>query len=365
MTAPRASFARRRLGDRWVPGCVLALSLLFAVGVAKSQEPGRETHLSPPPAVITSIRQLNSLSAAQARLRLPTHLEAVVTYSDPPWGLLFIQDQTGAAYVDVHGKVIPVSQGMRVRVDAVTIPGDVFAAIGEPKITVKGSGPMPAARHVSLAELGAGAADSQWVETTGVLHPAYKYESYRIAFRISDGPNSALVVIPRRGDDFVERLIDAKVRLRGVCGSVIEGAKRVGTQIFVSRPDDIVVEDAASASVNPYAIAETPLASVSSIDLGQRFLHRIRVTGRVASQSSRLLFLESSGHAVPVIPWHGGTIKQGDAADVVGFPSKTEYGTGLADAVVRVDETVRSPQPQKPLVTYAAALKGDDLMLSM
>jgi PAS domain S-box-containing protein len=327
------------------------------MGVARSQEPGGKTLLPPPLAAITDIRQLNTLSQAQARRRLPIHLDAVVTYSDPPWGLLFIQDRTGAAYVDVHGRNIPLLPGTRVRVDGITIPGDVYAAIGEPIVTARGLGPMPEPRHEALAALDAGAADSQWVETIGVLRPAHKHASYRIAFRIRDGPASALLVIPRRDDAFVERMIDARIRVRGVCGSLLEGGKRTGAQIFVSRPEDIVVEDAASALADPYGIAATSLASVSTVDLTQRFLHRIRVTGRVVCRSSMFLFIEDSGRAVPVIPWQGTAIRAGETADAVGFPSGTEFGPGLVDAVVRPLDAGGSSRRKEPARTHAAALK--------
>jgi PAS domain S-box-containing protein len=358
--ASRASLRQHRV---WcVPWYVLALSVPFAGGVAEGQEPGGQTRLPPPPAAITDIRQLNKLSPAQARRRLPIHLEGVVTYSDPPWGLLFIRDPTGAAYVDVHGMNIALFQGMRVRVDAITIPGDVYAAMAEPVLTVKGYGPMPEPARATLADLDAGALDSQWVETTGVLRPAYKYESYRIAFRIRNGAASVLVVIPRRDDDFVERLIGARVRLRGVCGSLLEGGKRIGAQIFVSRPDDIVVEDSAPASADPYGIAATPIGAVSTVDLTQPFLRRIRVTGRVVCRSSKLLCIEDSGRAVPVIPWRTSTIKQGEAADVIGFPSPTEFGLGLVDAIVRPLAAGGSPRKQEPLRIHAAALKGSGIL---
>jgi PAS domain S-box-containing protein len=332
----------------------------FAEDAARSQEARGQARLPPPPAAITDIAQLNALSPAQAGRRFPIHVEAVVTYADQPWGLLFIRDSTGSAFVDIHGKNFALSQGMRVRVDGVTAPGDVYAAIGEPTVTMKGFGPMPKPRCAGLAELDGGTADSQWVETTGVVRPAYKYESYRIAFRLRDGPASALVVIPTRDDDFAERLIDARIRLRGVCGSLLEGGKRIGAQIFVSRPEDVIVEDAAS-SANPLSIAATPLASVSGIDPTQRFQHCIRVTGSIAYRSSGLLFVGDSGLFVPVIPRHGTTIKPGEAVDAIGFPSSTEFGPGLADALVCPRGAGGSPRGSEPLRIHAAALKGDSV----
>ena len=53
--------------------------------------------------VLWTIREVNQLSNIEARNAYSVQLEGTVTYSDPEWGLLFVEDASGAIYVNVHG----------------------------------------------------------------------------------------------------------------------------------------------------------------------------------------------------------------------------------------------------------------------
>src|SRR5215471_20243950 len=49
--------------------------------------------------VLTEIRQVRELSAEEARKQYPVRVRAVVTYFDPHWKTLFIQDDTAGIWV--------------------------------------------------------------------------------------------------------------------------------------------------------------------------------------------------------------------------------------------------------------------------
>ena len=57
-------------------------------------------------AVLKTVAQIRKLSRDEAMLQRPIRLRAVVTYSDPSWDLLFIQDSTAGIYVDFQGRAI-------------------------------------------------------------------------------------------------------------------------------------------------------------------------------------------------------------------------------------------------------------------
>src|ERR1035441_10472222 len=66
---------------------------------------------------IRSVREIVQLDNTDAKHAYPVQLKGVVTYSDPKWGLLFLEDATGAIYIDVHGMGVSIPAGTRLRVD--------------------------------------------------------------------------------------------------------------------------------------------------------------------------------------------------------------------------------------------------------
>ena len=102
----------------------------------------------PPLRTVQDIFRLSKTEAANA---YPIELEAVVTYSDPEWGLLFVQDQTGTTFIDVHGSSTKYPRGARVRVDGVSTAGDNGPAIAQVRIFVLGRGVLPNPEQRSIA----------------------------------------------------------------------------------------------------------------------------------------------------------------------------------------------------------------------
>ena len=84
-----------------------------------------------------------SLTKAEARNGYPVDLEAVVTYSDPEWGHLFVRDQTGSMFIDVRGTSTAYPLGTRVRVRAVTGANDNNILVAQAKVTVLARAPAP------------------------------------------------------------------------------------------------------------------------------------------------------------------------------------------------------------------------------
>lgn len=115
--------------------------------------------------VLRTIRGVNQLTNLEARSALPVQLDAIVTYSDPEWGLLFVEDSSGAIHVNVHGMSTSFPAGSRVKIDAVTGPGDVDTVLVNPHLEVLGKGDLPIPEDRTLAEINARKADSRFVAT--------------------------------------------------------------------------------------------------------------------------------------------------------------------------------------------------------
>ena len=228
--------------------------------------------------VLRTIREVNQLTNLEARNAFPVQLDAIVTYSDPEWGLLFVEDSTGAIYVNVHGMNSSFAAGGRVKIDAVTGPGDVDTVLMNPHVEILSKGELPMPERRSLAEINAQRADSRFVVTHGVLR-AGDQPWKRVCFRLFDGDVSALVVVPQLSSQEARQLVGTTVRLRGVAGVHIdEKGKVVGAMIFVNRLEDIEVEGGAKLNPNTLAVVvnksnpanDITLADLRRILLGER-----------------------------------------------------------------------------------------------
>jgi hypothetical protein len=239
---------------------VLVLSVACFPGFTQAQN----THPT-----LRTVREVRELSNTEARNAYPVQLEGVATYSDAEWGLLFLEDSTGAIYVNTHGANASFPAGSRLRVDAVTGPGDVGTVLVQPNIHTLGQGALPNPEHRNLAELNALTADSRFIETRGVLW-ACDQPWKRICFRIADGKVSALVVLPTRNTSAARSMVGATVRIRGVSGIHLDPkGKPLSALIFVNRLEDIEVEGGGPQNLNALAVIVQKDNSVNNLSMAE------------------------------------------------------------------------------------------------
>jgi PAS domain S-box-containing protein len=310
---------------------------------------------------LKTVQEVASLNNQAARNAYPVELDGVVTYSDPEWGLLFVQDPTGAVYINVHGQELKYPPGTRLSIHAVTGAGDVAPMLVHPIPHVLGRAELPVPEPHSLAELDTGGADSHWVSTEGVLHPGNQAWS-RIAFRIFDGKTWAVVVIPQIDAGESQQWIGAKVRVRAVCGSRIDGAgKREGAQLFVSTLADIQPEQPPPGPL--LNVPVTPIGALQGSLADQRFVSPVHVRGTVTWARPGVFTLEDATGGLAVSLAADAIIHVGDAVDAAGFPAHGDYGFSLADALIRTDGDVIdsgriTPRQESASGIVAAKLSG-------
>jgi len=283
---------------------------------------------------LQTVRAVHDLSNADAKKALPIELQGVVTYSDPEWGLLFIHDDTGSIYINVHGTTTVYPSGSRVIVDGFTAAGDVSAIVTQAKIQVVGHESPPIPEPKSLADLDAGVADSSWVVTEGVLRACDKTWA-RVCFRIFDGKTLAWVIVPHPDSSEAQRLIGATVKIKGVGGAHLDSAgKRVAAQVFVNSLEDFKVEEPSlQISLSSMPI---PIGRLQSADANRRFVHQVHIRGTVTWQSPGLFFLQDGSGAISVESDKLTFLHAGTTVDVIGFP-----GWGDISAMKLSDSTVQ------------------------
>jgi PAS domain S-box-containing protein len=329
---------------------VAALLLLPLLALAQSSRP------NPFQQPLRTIREVNWMTNAEAQHTHPVQIEGVVTYSDSEWGLLFVQDHTGAIYINIHGMDASFRAGTRLRVDAVTGPGAAAPILLKPQFRVLGHGAPPAPEQRSLAELDAGVSDSRWIVTRGVLRRGNQPWN-RVCFRIFDGNVWALVVAPLAETPASQRLVGATVRVHGVSGSRLDSTgKRLGAQIFLPRLEDIEVED--PALEDPFASPPRRVDSFRAAETGQRFVHAVHVRGSVTGQVPGFFFMEDETGGICVQTGIPVVVHTDELVDVAGFPAHGDWGLTLADSQVRPrGDAVSLGKVAPPQLTAAEVLR--------
>src|SRR5262245_7542168 len=71
----------------------------------------------------------------------PVKLDAVVTYYDPEWHLLFIQDASGGVFLNLKEPVVGLATGTHVVVQGKLAPPSI--GVEDPHFQLLGSTPMP------------------------------------------------------------------------------------------------------------------------------------------------------------------------------------------------------------------------------
>ncbi len=283
---------------------------------------------------LTRIAQIRRLDAAVIGRRVS--VTGVVTFFDPIWGMLFVQDADEGIFVFMRGVETRVATGDRVRIDGRADPGEFAPSITEPTITVLGRAPLPAAIRPKLEILASGVLDSQWVELEATVRGIYPLNEGHLSFTAQVGPVRLLVSLPGEWrQPFPRHLVDARVRLRGVVGTIFNSNRQMmGVSLFTPSLEFVTVVSPAAA--DPF---DAPRQSTDSIlrwtgQLSQG--HRVHLTGEITWRSGAQLSIHDDRGNATVTLWDPATeARVGDHVDVVGFPESGSYSPALQDAILR------------------------------
>jgi CheY-like chemotaxis protein len=304
---------------------------------------------------LTSVAQIRRLTPEEADAGYPVSVRGVVTYHDRGWRVLFIQDSTAGISLDAPDEDFDVRVGQEVSVEGFT--GGGFAPnIVRPRVRVVDASPPPALRRLELHQAQAFSQDSQWGEVVGVVHAARR-DAGHVFLDLADEDGDFKAVVPENWGANAEQLVDARVRLRGVCGTLFDRKNQfTGFQMLVPGHEQIVVEEAAPR--DPFSLPARPANSLLRYAPDETYTHRIKVRGVVTlQQPGRALYLRDETGGLYVETQSRERVSPGDVVEAVGFAAAGEYAPILQDAVfmkVGADST--------PIPVFAAPgqlLSGD------
>lgn len=289
--------------------------------------------------VLTTVRQIRALSPQEAQRGYPVRVRAVVTfdYVAPagakavPTGDLdsnmFIQDRTGGNWVGRAVGQPALKVGDFIELEGTTTQTDFAPDIVNPRWRVLGSAPMPIALRSEFGELASTKEDSSWVELKGVVRSAELIQGVlRLEIAMDGGRVTGFVSdfhMPIPG-----YLVDAEVRIRGVCGALFNEKNQVrGVNVFIPSLDDIQIVEPGVA--DPFAIPVQSMSSVLRFRVRGTPGHRVRIHGTVSLQrSGQYAYVQAPDGSTRVESGEKIALKPGDVVDAVGFPLIGDHAKG-------------------------------------
>ncbi|MFI5076917.1 MAG: ATP-binding protein, partial [Vicinamibacteria bacterium] len=309
-----------------------------------------------PPAVastlITDAASIRRLSGFDTSLRHRVHLRGVVTYVDPAWRLVFVQDDTAGVFVNSEGTSLPFTAGDSVEIHGVTDTGGFAPSLIAETMQVRGRQPIPAPATPSLDALRAGAFDSQLVSVSGVIRRVSS-DVKHLYFEMRTGGLVLYGQVPEFSGPVPEHLVDSVVTVQAVAGAITNSRRQMtSAQLFVPTLAHIRVDSPAPA--DPYRITLWPIDRLLRFGSPELAGRRMRVGGSVALVRGNRVYLSDGTGALEVRTVGATDVRAGDVVEAVGFPATgAAYGLIFEDA--RIRRTGRAA-PVEPLTLHPARI---------
>ena len=311
-----------------IVGLILISIAMTGAGCRKSTD---KTNLS----VLTSVRQVLSLSPDDAERGHPVLVHGVITYYFADSNTLIIQDSTGAILIEKPQIGAALKTGQEVEVRGSSARGEPFNVVISSALRILGAGELPDPEKLSLPDLASGAECYRWVEAEGIVRSATLENDAQLSLDIAVNGGRVQVRVAEHGGLDFDSFIDSRVRIRGVFRSVFNArGEAIRFQLMVSSLDSVVVEE--RSAEDPFSIAAQSIGAFLRLAPTEYSGHRVRVHGVVArqEQGSELVIRDETGELL-VNTAQMTSVKPGSQVDVLGFPSAMKGNVVFEDATFR------------------------------
>jgi two-component system cell cycle sensor histidine kinase/response regulator CckA len=299
--------------------------------------------------LLQQLKEVRALSPEQADLGYPVRVRAVVTYYDPLWKNLFVQDATAGIYANPPEPEVDLHPGQIVNLTGFTGPGHFAPVVLPSRIVAEAQGELPQPREPSFADLASGKEDSQWVAIPGVVRTA-SLADRQLTLEVALAGGSITVRIPDTDElTTADRLVDAEVRVRGACGAIFNQRRQLlGIRLFTPGLDHVTVIQPAPA--DSFALPRRKIADLLRFNPDDRHGHRAPIAGVVTYCRGTLLYLRDETGGVRVDLLEPSAVQPGDQVQALGFPGVDGHTPCLQRSVVRwvAGGPVPDPAPLSP-----------------
>lgn len=306
--------------------------------------------------VLETISEVSHLPPEEAERGYPVRVRGVVTFYDAPRHMLFIRGARNGILIWPDQPKLDLVSGQMVEVDGFSAPGDYMPTIVNARVVRQSQSELPAARLASYETLLAGQADAQWVAFEGIVRDTRVDGAHLILDVAAGGGRCDAFVSDYPSDIPARHLIDAEVRLHGVC-SVVPNQRRqaIGFRLFVPNPSQITVKQ--PAPTDPFALPVRTVESLFRFGTAARPGHRVRVNGIVTMvRAPESFFLRDATGGLQVERFETQPVQPGDQVEVVGFPVIVGHVPHLRNAISQKVGTGPAPAPRP--ITFKGALTG-------
>jgi len=312
----------------------------------------------PVPKLLTSVAAVRHLSAADAAKALPVDLKAVVTYSNPSQGDLFIQEDNSWIYVQPD-KRYAIAAGSLVEVKGTTGPS-YSTQIVATSIRVIGQAPLPRPAFLSYQEAVQRENDCRYVTMQGIVRAA-SYQttagSSLYLLRMEDGDKMVDVVVRDYPEFSPSRLLDATVRVTGALGGSFDvtNDRILGLRVNVSSSNAIQVVHAADARTAAQELI--PLAALLKSNEVLKDNHRVFTSGMVTLYDpGENLVVQDGDSSLLVETRQTDPVTIGQRVEVTGFATAVDGVAGLDSGQFSIVPGGAAVTPRA--ITFADAMTG-------
>lgn len=306
------------------------------------------------PAVLTTAREVHSLTREAAQRQYPIRLRGVVTYFNRPTEMLFVQDATDGIFVRILANDrLELKTGDLVEVTGVSVAS--FAPdVDKAHITVLGRAPMPRIRPESEHSAFLGREDSRWIQLGGIVRSVVQEEAESVLTLVWGNDRYNAHVLAKAEE--LRPLVDAEVELQGVCGALFNGKRQLmGIELYVPGKEHIRV--LRPGAQDPFAIPARAIQDLLLFSGQGDAGHRVRVRGTVTfDDHAGSIWIQDSTAGVQVRDISALDVAPGDLVDAAGFPEAGKINPLLSGAMIR---KVGGGAPPEPVhLSIEEAMKG-------
>ena len=301
------------------------------------------------------IRRLDSASASVGQ---PVSLSGVITYYDWANNDCYLQDETGAIWIDTEAWELDLAAGDLVVVEGYTRSG-YAPCVTHPRFAVIGRAHLPDKTPVGSPRLLKGIEDSQWVSVVGVVHALTRVdENAQADLRTVDGNRMDLVIRSSEQEPLPSQLQGARVQAQGVCASRVNSKRQLaGVYLLISHTNQIRILN--SPRTDPFSLPVKPIASLMQFSAKEQEDERVHIQGSVTLlRQGKTLYVHDVGDGLRVETRAPVDFKPGEWVDVVGFPTTGGPTPLVRDAIARRLPASGGPASAATAVSAEEALSG-------
>ena len=298
---------------------------------------------SGPQTILTTIRQVRELPAAEAVRGYRVRLSGIATYYHTGSKTLIVQMGDDGVFVDTAKTQVRVTLGREIAVEGMTGPGDAGSIVIATSVTDLKPGALPPAERVSPAQLSSERFLHRRVEVEGIVRSSIRENDGRLTLKVAQGGLVFQARVTEKGTGTAggDSLVDSRVSIRGVAYATFDMQGRpVRLQVLVPGLTNVDVKE--TPAPHPFTAPIRSIDSLVHAGAGPDSEHRVRVQGRLTDNADGTSSVDD-GTGRLVIRTDGRTGLQADGrSDALGFITREGARVFLADGIVRSVENETS-----------------------